>query len=120
MGRVGGGEGAGVGGEDGEDEGALDVGYEVLERGAEGEGLVGVAGGGEEGVDGGVGGGGEVVGDGVRGGDVVAVFEEGRVVDCWVPVAALPAADLMSFFELASLRQVLSVEICLVFRDLGL
>lgn len=82
----------GVGCEDGGDVVLLDVVDEIEHRGCEGGYLVCVAAGGEELADGCGGVGGCVV-DQDRRGDVVAVFVEGRVVDVWVPVAALPAAD---------------------------
>lgn len=81
-----------VGGEHRGDVVFADVVDEVEHRGGEGGCLVGVAAGGEELADGYGGVGGGVVDQG-GGGDVVAVFIEGRVVDCWVPVATLPTAD---------------------------
>jgi len=76
----------------GEDLGGVDVVDEVEHFGGEVCGFFGIVTGGNEGFDGGGLGGG---GGGVEGGcgDVVAIFIEGRVVDCRVPVAALPATD---------------------------
>lgn len=70
----------------------LDVVDEIEHFRGEGLGFVGVSAGDDEAFDGGGlrWGGGEVDGGG---GDVVTVLVEGWVVECGIPIAALPASD---------------------------